>query len=186
MIFLLTFLKTNLKYWTMIVDKYFTKFVFLVIAYFNDSFYLHFQKYDCHDKLPITFCSRSETLSIELEPYYKDIRQTNSKLKIVVTTSLKTTSNDIEENSGEGMFFSINEQFTWNVDTHIWSFKSWNLCNECWNIEGLTVWFYEHTGFNCFDKVQFILNNGIYFYLILALWAGISSQPARGRRCLSW
>ncbi|XP_071160422.1 uncharacterized protein [Mytilus edulis] len=60
------------------------------------------KKYDCHDKLPITFCSGSETLSIELEPYYKDIRQSNSKLKIFVTTSLKATSNDIEENSGEG------------------------------------------------------------------------------------
>lgn len=60
------------------------------------------KKYDCHDKLPITFCSGSETLSIELEPYYKDIRQTNSKLKINVTTSLKTSSNYIEENNGGG------------------------------------------------------------------------------------
>ncbi|XP_052103870.1 uncharacterized protein LOC127737321 [Mytilus californianus] len=60
------------------------------------------KKYDCHDKLPITFCSGSETLSIELEPYYKDIRQTNSKLKIIVATSLKTTSNYIEKNNGGG------------------------------------------------------------------------------------
>ncbi|XP_063430738.1 uncharacterized protein LOC134712794 isoform X2 [Mytilus trossulus] len=46
--------------------------------------------------------SGSETLSIELEPYFKDIRLTNSKLKIVVSTSLKTTSNPREENNGDG------------------------------------------------------------------------------------